>query len=455
MNKITRKTVAVIFGGRSAEHDVSIITAHNPIIESLLAIGTYEVMPVYISKKGIWYSDPKMNDVAFFKNPEYEKELEKTKPVSISVNGAFELIWPGLRDKRVKIDVVFPSMHGTFGEDGSLMGLLRMANVPFVGCDLFASAVAMDKVLTKDLVKSNGVPVVPHVWFTASDWADKAKRATLRAEILKLMKEEIPAPTPVAEPVVETVAVPAEPIAADVVAVSETSGASVVVPAPAPAPTPAVAPKPTYKIHPMFVKPVHLGSSIGITKVKTEKELDNAIEVALHYDDKVLVEVGVENLIEVTLPMIGNEVVEFAAIERTLNKGEFFDYNEKYLVGGKKSGGVNSADQREIPAKIGDELSARVREIGEKTYKTLGCSGIARVDMLINSVTNTVYMNEVNTLPGSLYAHNWRRVGVSNVDLITKLIGFAEARFTAQNKVTHVFNSSILQKAGGGKKLGN
>jgi D-alanine-D-alanine ligase len=220
--------------------------------------------------------------------------------------------------------------------------------------------------------------------------------------------------------------------------------------APAPAPTPA--PQPTFKIRPLFVKPVHLGSSIGITKAKTEKELDNAIEVALHYDDKVLVELGVENLIEVTLPMIGNDVVEFAAIERPLNKGEFLDYEEKYLQGGKKvSEGVSSGDQREIPAKIGDELSARVREIGEKTYKTLGCSGIARVDMLIDSVAQTVYMNEVNTLPGSLYVHNWRRVGISNVDLITKLIGFAEARFAAQNKVTHTFNSSILQKAGGTK----
>ncbi len=454
MTNTPRKTIAVIFGGRSAEHDVSIITAHNPIIDSLTALGTYEIIPVYISKTGVWYSDKAMNDMAFFKNPEYEKELEKTKPVSISVNGAFELIWPGLRDKRVKIDVVFPSMHGTFGEDGSLMGLLRMANVPFVGCDIFASAVAMDKVLTKDLAKANGVPVVPHVWFTKSDWTDKAKRATLRAEIFKLMKEEIPAPTPVVEPVVEAVAVPTEPVAADVAVVSEVSETPVAAPAPAPTPTPATAPKPTYKIHPMFVKPVHLGSSIGITKVKTEKELDNAIEVALHYDDKVLVEIGVENLIEVTLPMIGNDVVEFAAIERPMNKADFFDFNDKYMAGGKKGGGVNN-QYSEIPAKISDELSARVREVGEKTYKTLGCSGIARVDMLIDSVANTVYMNEVNTLPGSLYQHNWRRVGVSNVDLITKLIGFAEARFEAQTKITHTFNSGILQKVGGGKKLGN
>ena len=459
MNKIERKTVAVIFGGRSAEHDVSIITAHNPIIESLLATNLYEVIPVYISKTGVWYSTPAMNDMTFFKNPEYEKELAKIKPVSISVNGSFELIWPGLRDKRVKIDVVFPSMHGTFGEDGSLMGLLRMANVPFVGCDLFASAVAMDKVLTKDLVKSNGVPVVPHVWFTTADWADKAKRAVLRSEILKLMKVEIPAPAPIPEPAPAPAAVlapsPVLNVESEMPAEPVLTAEPVIAPVPAPAPAPVETPKPTYKIRPLFVKPVHLGSSIGITKVKTEKELDNAIEVALHYDDKVLVELGVENLIEVTLPMIGNEVVEFAAIERPLNKGEFLDYEEKYLQGGKKSGGVNSGDQREIPAKISDELSARVREIGEKTYKTLGCSGIARVDMLIDSVAGEVYMNEVNTLPGSLYQHNWRRVGISNVDLITKLIGFAEARFAALNRVTHTFNSTILQKAGGGKKMGN
>ncbi len=442
-----RKTVAVIFGGRSAEHDVSIITAHNPIIESLLATNLYEVVPVYISKKGVWYSDAAMNDLAFFKNPAYEQNLEKTKPVSISVNGAFELIWPGLRDKRVKIDLVFPAMHGTYGEDGSLMGLLRMANVPFVGCDMIASAVAMDKVLTKDLMNSNGVPVVPHVWFLASDWADKTKRATLKSEMMKLMRVEIPAPiparAPVAEPIVEVTPTPA----------GETSLENSVAQELAPAPAPVEAPKPTFKMRPLFVKPVHLGSSIGITKVKTERELDNAIEVALHYDDKVLVELGVENLIEVTLPMIGNDVVEFAAIERPMNKAEFFDFNDKYLEGGKKGGGVNN-QYSEIPAKIDDELSARVREVGEKTYKTLGCSGIARVDMLIDSVARTVFMNEVNTLPGSLYAHNWRRVGVSNIDLITKLIAFAEARFAAQNKITHTFNSTILQKSGGGKKLG-
>jgi len=294
------------------------------------------------------------------------------------------------------------------------------------------------------------VPVVPHVWFTASDWSDKTKRAILKSEMMKLMKVEIPAPTPALIPEPKLNPEPENVLENAPENISNEIPAENVIVEPAPAPI--VPPKPTFKMRPLFVKPVHLGSSIGITKAKTERELENAIEVALHYDDKVLVELGVENLIEVTLPIIGNDVVEFAAIERPMNKADFFDFNDKYLAGGKKGGGVNN-QYSEIPAKIGDELSARVREVGEKTYKTLGCSGIARVDMLIDSVANTVYMNEVNTLPGSLYAHNWRRVGVSNIDLVTKLIGFAEARFSASAKITHTFNSTILQKAGGGKKV--
>src|SRR3989344_8851844 len=166
------KTIADIFGGRSAEHDVSIITAHIPIIDSLLASGEYDVWPVYITKKGAWHADKAFNELSFFKQPEYEQKLGK--PIDVSLSGGLCLKWPsaylGIFGKSVKIDIVFPAMHGTYGEDGSLMGVLRMANVPFVGCYIFASAVAMDKVLTKQVIKAEGVAVVPDVWFTKSDW---------------------------------------------------------------------------------------------------------------------------------------------------------------------------------------------------------------------------------------------------------------------------------------------
>jgi D-alanine-D-alanine ligase len=381
------KSIAVIFGGKSAEHDVSIITAHIPIINTLLVAGDFDVWPIYITKEGKWYCDKRMNDLRFFKEPDWEAQLATWKPIELSFDGGFQICWPRMFGKCAKIDVVFPAMHGTYGEDGSLMGLLRMANVPFVGCDLFASAVAMDKVLTKQVVAAEGMPVVPYVWFTRAQWQKDPAQFRERIRQLKW---------------------------------------------------------------PLFVKPVHLGSSIGITKVKDEKELENAIEVALHYDDKALVEEGVEPLLEITLPIMGNDDATTAECERPLNKTEMFDFSDKYLSGGKSSGGVNNA-YSEIPAQIGDELTKKIKDLGIRVYQALGCGGIARVDFLVNDSTKEVFVNEVNTLPGSLYAHNWKKAGVSNRDLVLGLISLAEERFALQQKNTYAFKSDILKKVGGPK----
>ncbi len=384
-----KKTIAVIFGGRSAEHDVSIITAHTPIIQSILATGQFDVCPIYIAKDGSWYSDQAMNDLVYFKQDNFQSHLARQKKVQILFDNGLKIIWPGIRSKTVQVDIVFPAMHGTFGEDGSLMGLLRMAGIPFVGCDLFASAVAMDKVLTKQVLAAENISVVPYVWFTKNDW--EINRSVWTEKIAKLN-------------------------------------------------------------WPVFVKPVHLGSSIAITKVKQNSGLENAIEVAFHYDDKVLVEESVENLIEVTLPIMGNEELRLAAIERPLNKTEFFDFSDKYLSGNKKGGGANS-QYSEIPANIDKELAKQVEDLGKRTYLTLGCSGIARIDFLIDETSKQIYVNEVNTLPGSLYHHNWKKVGVSGVELITKLIALAEERFALQQRTTYVFDSDILKKAGGQKMV--
>ncbi len=384
-----KKNIAVFFGGRSAEHDVSIITAHTPIIESLLATGNFDVWPVYITKDGFWYSSQKMNDLAYFKQNDLENILAKEKKVQILFDKGLHLIWSGFLNKKIKIDIAFTAMHGTYGEDGSLMGILRMADVPFIGCDLSASAVAMDKVLTKQVISAEGVPVVPYVWFTKNDWEKNKQELKNKISNLK---------------------------------------------------------------YPLFIKPVHLGSSIGISKVKEESFLENAIEVALHYDEKVLVEEGVTNLIEVTLPIIGNDELQLAAIERPLNNTEFFDFKDKYLSsGGKKGGGGVNNQYSEIPAKIEQNLLDEVADLGRKTYRTLGCTGIARVDFLIDSESKKVYVNEVNTLPGSLYAHNWKKVGISGVELVTKLVNLAEERFNTQKNTTYTFDSDILKQAGGNK----
>lgn len=381
-----KKKIAVIFGGRSAEHDVSIITAHVPIIDALMAAGEFDVWPIYIAKDGSWYADKAMNDLEYFKQDDFPKLLEKQKKVQLLFNNGLHIIWPGLRSKTQHIDVVFPAMHGTFGEDGSLMGLLRMAGVPLVGCDLFASAVAMDKAFTKQVLSTEDIPVVPYTWFTRKDWESKAEE--IEGSIKKLT-------------------------------------------------------------WPLFVKPVHLGSSIALTRVKTETELKNALEVAFRYDEKVLVEESVPNLTEVTLPIMGNDELRFGEVERPLNEREFFDFEEKYLSG-NKGGGVNT-QYSEIPAQISEELKERVLDLGDKTYRTLGCAGIARVDFLINNATKEVYVNEVNTLPGSLYHHNWKAAGVSGVELVTSLIQLAEEYFSARKDTTYTFNSDILKKAGGPK----
>lgn len=380
-----KKTIAVIFGGRSAEHDVSIITAHIPIIQSLLATGQYVVWPIYIAKDGSWYADQAMNDMTYFTRDDCAVRLTRQKKARILFDGGLKIVLPGIIPKTVSIDIAFPALHGTNGEDGSLMGLLRLADIPFVGCDIFASAVAMDKVLTKQVLAAEGIPAIPYVWFTRIDW--ERDRAQWKDKIALLT-------------------------------------------------------------WPVFVKPVHLGSSIAITKVKQAADLEHAIEVALHYDDKVLAEESVENLIEVTLPIMGNDTLRLGEIERPLNKKEFFDFSDKYLSGAKRSGGVNS-QYSEIPARIDEAFAREVRDFAKKTYRILGCSGIARIDFLIDAAVGRVYVNEVNTLPGSLYHHNWKKAGVSGVELVTSLVSFAEERFASRKSIVYAFPSDILKKAGG------
>lgn len=393
-NLTMKRTVAVIFGGKSAEHEVSVVTAHIPIIQALQAAGQYDILPVYISEEGTWYSDSAFIDIAYFQKPGWRTMVAQLKPIDVSVNDGFTLVWPGLRAKRRKIEVVFPSMHGTYGEDGSLMGLLRLSGVPFVGCDMTASAVAMDKVLTKQVAEAAGIAGVNYEWFSKAQF-ESSRQACL--DKLKGLK------------------------------------------------------------YPLFVKPPHLGSSIAITKVDKPADLENAIEVALHYDDKCLVEEGVQNLIEVTVPIMLSESQEWLGLVERPN-AEFFDFETKYITaGGKKGakggGGVNSG-YSELPAKLDPKLYKECEDMAIATARALGLYGISRVDLLIDGKSKKLYMNEVNTLPGSLYAHNWRKAGYTAVELVNKLIDLADERAENLKKQHMIFNSSILQVVGSGQKTG-
>ena len=387
------KTIAVIFGSRSTEHDVSIVTALASIIKPLELSKQYKVEAVYIAKDGAWYWDEKLKDITLFSSGQIKDWLHRATPASVQFDGGMTLVKSsGIAGRKTarKIDIVFPATHGTYGEDGSLMGLLRMANVPFVGCDMDASAIAMDKVLAKLIATAHGLPT------STMQFADKTSYER--------------DPKAFADKVEKTLKFP------------------------------------------VFVKPAHLGSSIGISRAKDRKELDNALEVAFHYDDKVLVEEEVANLIEVTLPIMGNEELKPALLERPLTKAEdFFDFETKYLrsggkKGGKSGGAKGSQGYSEIPAQLDSKLYKQAEELGLAVDRALGCSGIARVDMLIDSKTGKAYFNEVNPLPGGLYQHNWRAAGMSSVDLVQNLVRLAEERWQTQQRQNTVFSTNYLQQ---------
>lgn len=386
------KTIAVIFGGQSTEHDVSIVTALASVIKPLELAGDFQIEPIYISKDGSWYWDERLKDIKLYQSDEIEEFMRQAPKIHLLFDNGLTLVKSSKfagRKQYKKIDVVFPAMHGTHGEDGELMGLLQMANVPFVGCDMTSSAVAMDKVLAKQVAQSFGLPSNPWIWLRAEEISNNPSGALKKCETLK---------------------------------------------------------------YPLFVKPARLGSSIGITRVAEKPQLMNALEVAAHYDDKIIVEQGVANLIEVTLPIMGNQEPIPALLEQPLLKSEdFFDFETKYMQGGKK-GGKKGGGQKgsqgysKIPADLPKDLYQKAEKLGLEAYKVVGCEGIARVDMLIDSKTKEVFFNEINPLPGGLYEHNWRAAGVSSVELVKKLIDFAEERARRKKQRTTAFSTNYLKQ---------
>ncbi|MEP7204848.1 MAG: D-alanine--D-alanine ligase family protein [Candidatus Saccharibacteria bacterium] len=383
-----KKTIAVFFGGQSTEHDISIITALSSVIKPLELTKQYIVVPVYIAKDGKWFSDDKLKNIDIFRGRAIDEFCKNAKPLALVFDGGMTLRRAGLKNKDIHIDIAFPAMHGPYGEDGSLMGLFRMANIPFVGSDMSASVIAMDKVLAKQVAQSNGIPTSKFVFFSKTEF--EADRDAIIAQVSAHLKS------------------------------------------------------------PQFVKPAHLGSSIGISKVNNSDELVNAIEVAAYYDDKIIVEEAVQNLIEVTLPIMGNDQLQLALVERPLSGGDkFFDFNTKYMNGGKKTGGAKQTGAQgysELPAKLPDDLYDKALHVAEASYRAVGCEGIARVDLLIDTKSGTVYFNEINPMPGSLYAHNWRQAGLSSIELVSRLVELAEERFEKTAKIETIFSSNFLSQ---------
>jgi D-alanine-D-alanine ligase len=379
-----KKTIGVFFGSRNPEHDVSIITGQ--LIISGIRKLNYNVVAVYLDKQGKWFLGEKFSHLGQFTDPKssfMEKDSEWYLDLQES-NGKLVFKKKGFSGGKCVIDIAFPSFHGQNGEDGTFQGMCELLNVPYVGCDVASSAITMDKVMTKLLYKAGNIPGTEFVFFTKGEW-ELSKKTILTniSETLKL---------------------------------------------------------------PVIVKPARLGSSIGITKAKTVKDLEYAIEVALHYDEKVIVEVCITHLMDVTCAVIGNDKPIPSFLQESVFADDLFSYEDKYLEGGGAQLG-NAKNSIVIPARVDEETTKLIQNIAVKVYKLIGCSGIARVDFLYDTQTKNIYANEVNTLPGTIYHHLWKASGIELNELLTKLIGYAEEKYENKKQYTHIFKSDLLKYA--------
>lgn len=355
---MSRLIIGVIFGGRSVEHEISLLSAKS-IIKNIDR-EKYEVLPIFIDKKGIWRSA----SVSEWINDEGKPVFEEQTFLSPSLNPDKPVFYE-LSDGRLiaerRVDAVFPVLHGTYGEDGTIQGLMEHMGIPFVGAAVLGSAVGMDKLAMKALLRDAGIPVVDYVGFYGHEW--KTDKKGVRERIIGKIG------------------------------------------------------------FPCFVKSADLGSSIGITKVKSEEELDRAVDFSCRFSQRILAEKAVSNPREIEISVLGNERPSASCPGEIVPHREFYDYTAKYLEEG--TGLI-------APAELSDETVSKLKELAVSTFKALDCGGLGRVDFLIDGNTDEIFVSEINTMPGftqiSMYPKLWELSGISFKELISRLIDLAIER---------------------------
>jgi D-alanine-D-alanine ligase len=390
-----RQAVGVIFGGRSVEHDVSIVTAHQ-VMAAL--VPRHDVVPIYITREGRWLHSEALNDLAVYRRRAWD-ELGYEAFISPSA-GPGGLYLPGGRLKkarRIPLDVVIPAVHGTFGEDGTLQGLLELAGIPYAGSGVPGSAVGMDKVMMKAVFRDAGLPVVPHVL---------VEEERLEADSGRTLDE------------VES--------SLD---------------------------------YPMFVKPARLGSSVGIGRAEDRAGLERALDVARAYDRRILIEQSMEGCIEVNCSVLGGAGVEPrpSLCEQPVAWEEFLTFSDKYLRGGKsrasKSSGMASQERR-LPAPISEHLTKVVQDNAVRAFTAVDASGVARIDAFVDERSEQTWVMEINTVPGSFAFYLWEPAGVSFDDLLDTLIEIALETHRRRRRLMFSFESAVLEGSGGAKASG-
>jgi len=397
--------VAMMFGGKTVEHEVSVISG----IQAYMAMDTdkYEVIPVYMTKDNEMYIGQGVGDIKSYRSI---PELLKNSQRIIMVNDGGRLCMVPYPQKRwggakpVEFDIAFPVVHGTNVEDGALQGYLKTIGIPFVGPDVTASAISMDKFITKAVLKESGVPVLDAKVYTLADY-----------DQMDSMLDDI----------------------------EERFG------------------------YPVIIKPVNLGSSVGISIAKTRVELINSVDDAFRYAVRVMAEHAISNLREINCSVLGDENDAVASeCEEPVHTKDILSYEDKYVNsgGGKKGGSKGSNGSkgagmanlaRKIPADISPEKREEIRDLAVRSFKALGCNGVSRIDFMIDEDTGKLYFNEINPIPGSLSFYLWEPVGVPYKDLLDRMIQVALKRVRAEEAITFSFDTNILANANlGGSKGG-
>lgn len=378
-----KTTVGVIFGGRTVEHDVSIVTGHQ-VMRALLAHGAYDVVPIYIDRAGGWYTGAPLMDLKHYQQNITDLMGVQEVALSPSTRNGGLIVNPGggfLRKSRVlELDVLFPTIHGTHGEDGTLQGLAELADIPYVGCGVMASAIANDKVMTKVVMKQYQIPVIDGVSFSREEWEADSDKVMDQATL--------------------------------------------------------------HLAFPLFVKPATLGSSIGISKAGDKASLRAGIEVALNMDRRVLLEKAAEDAVEINCAVMGHGYeVRASVLEQPVSYNEFLDFSEKYLQG---SGGMKGAE-RQIPAPIAEDLTQQIQAAAVQAFQALEGSGTARIDFLVRPERAEFYLNEINTMPGSLALYLWQEEGMTASGVVHELVGIAKRVNAAKRANMYDYRTNLVE----------
>lgn len=387
--------VAVLFGGKSVENEVSVISALQAMQN--MNKDKYQLYPVYITKKNELYYGEDLDKIEEYKN--IPRLLEKSTKINIVTDGDKTYLLPQQQKLFSKqkpiavIDIAFPIVHGTNVEDGALQGFIKTLNLPFVGCDVLASAICMDKYAMKVMLRDAGFPVLDGLRFTVTDY----KNSDI---IIEKTEKKFG--------------------------------------------------------YPVVVKPVNLGSSVGISKADNKAEFEDALELAFTFADKILVEPAVVNLKEINCSVVGDYMeAEASELEEPVSADKILSYKDKYLDGGKKTGGSKGMTslKRKIPADIPAETATEIKRIAVEAFKYLDCNGVVRIDYLMNSKTGEFWINEFNTIPGSLAFYLWEPLGIKYSELLDRLISLALKRQRNREEITYSFDTNILSSGAlGGAK---